>query len=740
MSSAQSAAERRRLELFRTSATERLTRLNLGWIQIEQGQAEPSLLTQLLRDLHTLKGEAGLLGFTAIASVCHRLEDLLRAVVPEGPVAPAVGDLILRGFDILAAALEGEDASGAAVAGVQEFLTESQPAGSLPAAVASPPRPQASSLTQSPQGSSPAAAPPTQALERATSAAAEGSVRVTAARLDRMREIVGELMLTRARLELSANEFRRARLTTLDYQEQRSAMDPLADRMFGRLLQAISGIEARLREDRYRVANLISELDGVVRELRLVPLETLLRTYPLSVRSLARELGREVRLEFAGEAVEVDRAVLDGLADPLLHLIRNAVDHGIEPPEVRLRAGKRREGTIRLQARLQGRNLEVEISDDGAGIDVEQVRARAVELGFCDAASARALSEERVLRTLFQAGMSTRREVSKISGRGIGLDVVLRAIEALGGSVSLRTVLGQQTVFQLSVPVTSALASMVLFEVRTGRYALPAVSVVELVDAAAYPVVEGIDGPAIRYAAMLVPLISLVTLLGETPSSPHLPGGELTATERLMVVRSGRGLVALSGASRHSQREVVQKTASRVFGRNRLITAAIPLEDGTLSLVLSPSELMPNAAAARAQSRPASFGRGEESAGSRPDRTVLVVDDSPIVRDLLAEALRAHGVRVIEASDGEEALARLDDSPEITLLVSDVDMPKLDGIGLLQRVRARGGPRRLPVVIVSMRGSTEDQRRAIDAGADAYMVKTDLTHSGLWALLARFLS
>ena len=133
------------------------------------------------------------------------------------------------------------------------------------------------------------------------------------------------------------------------------------------------------------------------------------------------------------------------------------------------------------------------------------------------------------------------------------------------------------------------------------------------------------------------------------------------------------------------------------------------------------------------------MARGESAAVSRSGQTVLVVDDSPVVRDLLAEALRAHGVRVIEASDGEEALARLDDSPEVSLLVSDVDMPKLDGIGLLQRVRARSGPRRLPVVIVSMRGSTEDQRRAIDAGADAYMVKTDLTHSGLWALLVRFL-
>ena len=721
MSTPQSAAERRRLETFRTLASERLTRLNLGWIQIEQGQGDPGLSAQLQRELHTLKGEAGLLGFAAMAQVCHRLEDLLRSALAQDSVDPSTGDVVLRGLDLLAALVTSDSPSGADVDGVGSFLQVP-----LPDAVA-----QSGTTIAPPQPAKPA--------ERATPFAVDTSVRVTAARLDRMRELVGELMLTRARLDLSAGEFRRTRQLAHEFQELLKALGPEASRMFARLLQAIAGIDLRLREDRYRVANLIAELDGVVRELRLVPLATLLRTYPLAVHTLARELGREVRLEFDGEAVEVDRAVLDRLADPLLHLIRNAVDHGIEPPDVRLRAGKRKEGTILLRARLNGRTLDVEVRDDGAGIDVAAVRARAVELGFYDEAAARALSEEQVLRTVFQTGLSTRRQVTQISGRGIGLDVVLRSIEGLGGSVGVRTVLGQMTSMQLSVPVASALASMVLFDVETGRYALPAASVVEIVDTVHYPTELGIDGPAIRYAGMLIPLLSLVQLLEETPRSAAQPSGEPGATQRLLVVRSGTGLLALSGSSRHIQREVVQKAAGKVFSHTRLITAAIPLEDGTLSLVLSPSELMTDASAHRARAVPAGAPQPGPPLAGRSGRTVLVVDDSPVVRDLLAEALRAHGVRVIEAGDGEEALARLDESPEITLLVSDIDMPKLDGIGLLQRVRAQDRRPRLPVVIVSMRGSAEDQRRAIDAGADAYMVKTDFTHSGLWTLLVRFL-
>jgi two-component system chemotaxis sensor kinase CheA len=750
VSSPQSVAERRRLEMFRTLGSERLTRLNLAWIQLEQGPADAGLSAELLRELHTLKGEAGLLGFSALTNICHCLEDLLRTVFASGPIDPAAGDLILRGFDLIAAALESEDASGADLVGLQAFLDAALPLGGAPTSSGGDPAP---GLAPGPQASAPLSPAPIsapipapipaqtavqnpapQAPSRSVPSAGETSLRVTAARLDHMRELVGELMLTRARLELSAREFRRARQTAREYQEEISTKSEEAGLMFGKLLQAIGGIELRLRDDRHRVSNLISELDGVVRELRMVPLSTLLRTYPVAVHSLARELGREVRLEFDGDAVEVDRAVLDRLADPLLHLIRNAVDHGIEPPEQRVRAGKRKEGRILLRARLHGQQLDVEIIDDGAGISVEVVRARAVELGFCDAASAPALSDEQVLRTLFQSGMSTRREVTKISGRGIGLDVVLRSAEELGGSVTVRTIAGQETAFHLSVPLSSALATMVLFSVKTGRYALPAASVVELLDASAYPCIQGIDGPAIRYGERFVPLISLETLLDETSSTSEGAEPEHPTSERLMLVRGRRGLVALSGSARHIQREVVQKTVGKGFAYSRLITAAIPMEDGTLSLVLSPGELLPDGGAKPMRAGPL----GEPAAASRPERTVLVVDDSPVVRDLLTESLRAHGARVIEAGDGEEALLRLQASPEIALLVTDIDMPKLDGIGLVQRVRLRAG-RRLPVVIISMRASTEEQGRAIAAGADAYMVKTDLTHAGLWTLLARFL-
>lgn len=724
--------QRKRLEMFRTLAGERLTRLNLLWVQLEHGAADPAAIQELARELHTLKGEASLMGFPQVSSLVHGLEELIRPQIQGAAADTETGDLLLRGLDLIGAGIEGSGEvpesvallheiervrPGTLLAAAPENPASEKPASEKPASEAPPKEPTASTASET------VGAP---ARERPLAARTADSVRVTSAKLDRVRDIIGELMLTRARLDLSASEFRKVRDRAREQKEQ--SVVPTADRLLRMMLEAITGIESRLRDDSYRIADLVAELDDATRELRMVPLQQLLQQYSLALRELSRELGKEIWLELEGETIEVDRAVLDRLADPLLHLVRNAADHGIEPPAVRRRSGKPAEGKLSIRARLQGRMLEIVVADDGAGIDVEVVRARGVELGLIEAAKARAMTPEQVLRTLFYARMSTRREVTKVSGRGIGLDVVLSSIEGLGGTVTVQSALGAGTTFHLSVPVSLAMTSIVLFEVGAARFALPATSVVALVDARSCPALSSIEGPAVRYAGGRVPLIALDELLGETPRP--VSANERDEPPRLMIVSQDRGLLALSGTSRHSEREVVLKAMGRFFERSRLINAAVPLEDGTLALVLSTSELLagPRTVRSRIAAAPAAHKR----------KTVLVVDDSPVVRDLLAEALRAHGLWVIEAGDGEDALGKLDEHPELDLVVSDVDMPRLDGIGLVQRIRLRG-PRRMPVVIVSMRGSPEDQRRALDAGADAYLVKTDLSHAGLWSLLSRFL-
>jgi CheY-like chemotaxis protein len=277
-----------------------------------------------------------------------------------------------------------------------------------------------------------------------------------------------------------------------------------------------------------------------------------------------------------------------------------------------------------------------------------------------------------------------------------------------------------------------AISAVVLFRVGASHYAIPASAVESIVEASRDRVVDSVDGRAFRHGERVVPLLALDDLLGETLTERRNQDGR---DGRILIVRSGADRVALTGSQGHLGREVVLKPTGRFFERQRLLTAAVHLEDGALALVLKPAELV---LAGR---------RGNRSVQAAPPaavprtgfgRTVLVVDDSPVVRDLIGDALRAHGIRVIEAGDGEEALGQIDLHPHIDLVVTDFEMPRLDGIGFIRALRAREG-RRIPAVVVSMRGSDSDKRSALEVGADAYLVKSDFSHAGLWTMIARFL-
>ena len=434
-----------------------------------------------------------------------------------------------------------------------------------------------------------------------------------------------------------------------------------------------------------------------------------------------------------GETVEADRDVLEALNDSLIHLVRNAVDHGIEAPDVRESLGKTRYGTIILTASVTGDTLHLELRDDGAGIDVESVRKKAVERGVVDPGTARTMSPRQVLRCLFEPGFSTRLEVSKNAGRGVGLDVVLKTARNLGGTVDVSSMLGGGTTFRISVPIRASITSVMLFAVGEGRYALPTNALTAIVDADDYQQVESIDGPALQYEEGLLPVVDLETVLGE-------PKRETSEDDksRVIITRHGSLLIGLKGSYNHLQREAVLKPVGNMLRDDKLISAGLALEDGSVALVLNPGEVF---RAARGHSTP----QGEDamakmlaSRSAMADRIVLVAEDSPIVRDLVVEALRIHGLTVIEAVDGQDALEKLEENNEIQLLVTDVEMPRLDGLGLIKKMRARGG-RRIPAVVVSTRGSDADKLAAMEVGADAYLVKSDFSREGLWSLVSRFL-
>ena len=692
--------------MFRQVAGERIGRLNLAWIDFETKAGDPA---GFLRESHTLKGEASLTGFAEVSRLVHLVEGFvkLRHDRHERPDQHA-GDLVLRGLDLITDLVRGEPGTwppeAAAFANEMEaLLPQAQPGegavDNLPAEVVVP-----------------------ATLPRSASSRREASVRIASEKIDRLRSVVSDMLLSHVRCRQLVRELHQVREMAADARDAfRLLEDEHRTYQCGSVSDSLAGIESRLREETHGLSRVVAELDNTTRELRMTPLWTLLERFPVPLRALARSLSREVCLHTEGEQVEVDKALLEMLEEPLLHLLRNAVDHGIEDADTRQRLGKPVEATVRVAAVVAGQRLHLQVSDDGAGIDLPAVRRRAVETKMLGAAEANLAPDEEIIRTIFATGFTTRREVTELSGRGIGLNVVLDVVEGLGGTVDVTTRAGQGTTFDIYVPITVAISRVVLFRVGMGTYGLPATSVRALLEARSLPAVDGPDGPVFRYNDALLPLLDLGKALDETRGTGR--------DTRIMIAQSGADLVALRGSSDHLEREVVLKPMAKFFERQPLVTSAVTLEDGTLAVVLKATELVLLARTQQAKARaaamapPAPMGAG---------RVALVVDDSPIVRDIIAEALRRYGLRVLVANDGEEALAVLAGEPGVDIVLADMDMPRLDGLGLVRAIRSREQSKDLPVVVISMRGNESEKESALQAGIQAYIDKSDFTEALLW--------
>jgi chemotaxis protein histidine kinase CheA len=706
------ARRQKRLDMFRQVAGERIGRLNLAWIDFETKGVDPA---GFLREGHTLKGEASLTGFVEVSRLVHLIEGFVKLVCDRhGRPDQHAGDLILRGLDLITELVQGEPGAwpceaAAFASEVQALLSQTE-------------------IGENAVPDSAAPAAPPVAPTRATPARREAPVRVASEKIDRLRGVVSDMLLSHVRCRQLARELHQVRETAEDAQEAFQLFeDEHRAHKCGCVVESLAGIESRLREEAHGLSRVVAELDNATRELRMTPLWTLLERFPVPLRALARSLAREVCLDTEGEQVEVDKALLEMLEEPLLHLLRNAVDHGIEDAETRKRLGKPAEATVRVVASVAGQRLHLRVSDDGAGIDLPTVRRRAVEMNLLGAAEAESAPDAQIIRTIFATGFTTRRQVTELSGRGIGLNVVLDVVEGLGGTVDVTSRVGQGTTFDIYVPITVAISRVVLFRVGMGTYGLPATSVRALVDARSVQTVDSPDGPAILYNGSLLPLLDLGKALEETRGTG--------ANTRIIIAQSGADVVALHGSSDHLEREVVLKPMVKFFERQPLVTSAVTLEDGTLAVVLKATELV---LLARSQQAKARAATADPSALGGSGRLALVVDDSPIVRDIIAEALRCYGLQVLVANDGEEALAVLAKEPGVNIVLTDMDMPRLDGLGLVRAIRSRGKGNHVPVVAISMRGNEGERRLALEAGVQAYIDKSDFTQALLWRTVSPF--
>jgi two-component system chemotaxis sensor kinase CheA len=429
--------------------------------------------------------------------------------------------------------------------------------------------------------------------------------------------------------------------------------------------------------------------------------------------------------------------VLEQVADPLLHLVRNAIDHGIEPAEARLQAGKPPRGTVRVQAMQFGSEVVVTVADDGRGIDLERVRRRAGETGD----GLDGVGDDEAIYAIFRSGLSTAEGVSEVSGRGVGLDVVRTSLAAVRGRVQVHSEPGVGSEFRLSVPITLAVLPCLLVEAAGRRFAIPMHSVVSA-EAAGWAEDHVGGQVVIRVRDQILPVSDLAPTLGY-PAGPGGPAVDRPA----VVVASMTRRHAFRVDALLGQRNVVVKDLGRLLPRLELLTGASLEPDGSILLVLDVSGLVDRArwirstAGGRPGERLGAAGGGGNPLrppGSAVGVGILVVDDTAVVRELERSILEEAGYRVRTAADGRAALAALARDPA-DLVVTDVDMPGCDGLELTRAIRAEPGLAGLPVVVVTPKAGEADRRLAMEAGADAYLVKGDLDGRALLEVVGRLL-
>lgn len=694
------------VDLFFEEANERLDGLAQKLLVLETRPNDAELVRDLFRDLHTLKGSSAMVGLGTMNRLAHAAEDLV-GQLRDGrhQVDRALVDALLAGLDGLRAIV----ARAVARQPVDFDI------GPVVARLRSPGQVAARSAALEP------AAPlaPT---------AAKQTLRVDFDKLDLLLNLVGELVLAKTglgvgidalaslgrELESDRRLARRAiagsRRASHGATGTRRNLEQLAEEL-GRVERVFLEVGHDLETASTRVDRVAAELRDQVMKLRMVPIGGVFRKYHRTIRDLANGLGKQVKVELSGEETELDKVLVEQLDEPLLHIVRNAIDHGLETPERRTAAGKSAEGTIRLHAAHRGNQIVIEVSDDGAGIDPAQLRGTALEKGLATAEELDLLDDRQALELIFRPGLSTASRVTDLSGRGVGMDVVRQTVMGrLKGSIALRSTLGAGTVLTLHLPLTLAIIQVLLARAGGEIFAIPLDVVRRSQTVAPHEIHTVGDREFLAIGGRQTPLVRLRDVL-ELDSSDN--------DEQLQIV-----LVELGGANfglvcDHllGKQEIVIKSLGALLANVPCAAGATLLGDRP-ALILDVPALV---ARATQMPRPPSRMVPVATRVAEPP-CILLVEDSDTIRAAMQRSLEAAGYHVTPARDGAEGLA-LADTAAFDLVSTDVMMPHVDGYELTRALRASARHKDTPIIMVTGRGEKIDRVRGFDAGVDEYLTK-----------------
>lgn len=741
------------LELFSLEADAQTQVLSAGLLALERNPTQADQLEACMRAAHSLKGAARIVGVDAGVSVAHVMEDcLVSAQESRLFLQPEHIDALLQGADLLMRIATPGNTVGPAdiqayVALMERLLDPSQPMAQVvaPPPVATPLAQPLPSLEESlllpPE---PEAAPPVSSdAPRHNKRMTEGGervLRVTAERLNSLLDLSSKSLVETQRLKPYLSSLQRLKriqsnsaraLDNLDGQLKTvdlnlEAQEALADarRLLSEAQLLLAEKTAELDEFGWQAGQRAQVLYDTALACRMRPFADVLAGQARMVRDLGRSLGKQVRLEIEGEKTQVDRDVLEKLEAPLTHLLRNAVDHGIEMPEQRLLAGKPAEGLIRLRASHQAGLLVLELSDDGNGVDLARLRDSIVERNLSPLETALRLSEEELLTFLFLPGFSLRDKVTEVSGRGVGLDAVQHMVRQLRGAVVLEQTAGQGSRFHLEVPLTLSVVRSLVVEVGEEAYAFPLAHIERMCDLEPDEIVQLEGRQHFWHEGRHVGLVAASQLLQRPP------GQTSQDTLKVVVIRERDAVYGIAVERFIGERTLVVLPLDDRLGKVQDISAGALLDDGSVVLIVDVEDMLRSVDKLLNTGRLERIARRAQQTVEAARKRILVVDDSLTVRELQRKLLLNRGYEVAVAVDGMDGWNALR-SEDFDLLITDIDMPRMDGIELVTLLRRDTRLQSLPVMVVSYKDREEDRRRGLDAGADYYLAKASFHDDAL---------
>ena len=734
---------------FSEEAGEHITKINSFLLEFEKDPSNLDLLNQVFRSAHTIKGSSKILQLNNISEVAHKLEDVLDAVRSK-KISPSndLFSILFRSVDLIsemvkktvAGQIDVQDEKG--VGNELEGLLEGKP---VKEAKPISPEPKETKKNKSQNKGSkkkekktpekPSAPNSKERAKKATETSApEESIKVQTRKLDDSIKVMGEILSNHGRMKQGLIDLEEILKISKHFLDNLKSFESVSSDNNGSVslpfLETSRLLHTKIKEhssnmrDVMNIHGLLTEdLREKVLQLRMMPLSSAVETFPRLVRDLSQSSGKEIDFIMEGIETEMDKRVIEKIGEPLLHMIRNSVDHGIEQPEERESLGKPRKGTIKVSARYEGGNVHIEISDDGGGIILEKVRKKVLQRNLLPQEELAQMSDSEITNLIFEPGFSTSPIITDISGRGVGMDVVkVNIVEQLRGSIQTETDPGKGTRFIIRVPLTLAVMRILLFSISNILFGFPVSSIREIVRIQKSEIIDVVNKKAIRLRDQIVPITDLKKIINLPQQDEKDPENVI-----ILLLAMGNESIGVLIDNLISEEDMEVKPLPEHMKNSELASGATITGRGDVVILLHAPKIMEK-----------SKTHHEIKQAGKPvikeKQRILVVEDSVSTREIEKNILESYGYRVDIASDGLEGLEKTK-KVKFDLVLTDIEMPRMDGFSLVEKLRSDEDYKHVPVIIVSSRDREEDKRKGIEVGADAYIIKGNFDQSNLLATI-----